>query len=107
MARTTRSQIEAQATYLARLLNYRGAYVNAGSVVNGVAWSVTLTTADTYAQAWDDGQVTRTFSLSFRAGETYATLRDMAQGAQMRADLVPVPSAHFVRDDRVSVSIDN
>ena len=81
--RITRRMIEAQASRLARELGYGTAAVSAGSVSNGVAWTVTLTTAEHYADAWKDGNDTTTLSLHRSASVTFDMLHDMAEGASL------------------------
>lgn len=81
--RTTRAQVQAQAERLARQLGYRAAYVHAGSLTNGVAWTVTLTTAPLYAAAFDAGQDSQTIRLHKSAAVSWQMLHDMAEGAQM------------------------
>jgi len=81
--RTTRRQVEAQASRLARELGYRTAAVSAGSVSNGVAWTVTMTTAERYADAWRDGNDTVTLSLHRGMSATFDMLHDMAEGASL------------------------
>jgi hypothetical protein len=83
MARTTAVQIQAQATRLARALGYASAFVGGGSATNGVAWTLTLTTADTYADAWQPGADTHTITLARTARGTFDTLHAMADGAEM------------------------
>ena len=90
MNRTTRQQVEAQARRLARALGYKEAHVSAGSKVYGVSWTVVLTHAPTYAEAWSDAyaRTTHTLSLSgaLTAAQAYDRLHSMAEGAEMAND---------------------